>query len=61
MERSTGMFVEDRGRLWNTPTYPQSKLTSNLDDYGKKGSIRSFSAVAGFQDIEVVNHQISRR
>jgi hypothetical protein len=22
-----------------SPTYPQSKLTSNLDDYGKKGSI----------------------
>lgn len=22
-----------------TPTYPQSKLTSNLNDYGKKGSI----------------------
>jgi hypothetical protein len=26
-------------KLGSTPTYPQSKLTSNLDDYGKKRSV----------------------
>jgi len=31
-----------------TPTYLQSKLTSNLDDYGKKGCITRKSAGAGF-------------
>jgi hypothetical protein len=32
--------------LASTPTYPQSKLTFNLDDYGKKGSITPSSVAA---------------
>jgi hypothetical protein len=31
-----------------SPTYPQSELTLNLDDYGKKRSIRLRLSGAGF-------------
>jgi hypothetical protein len=39
----TFSFFDNRtaiSSLWIAPTYLQSKLTSNLDDYGKKASMK---------------------
>jgi hypothetical protein len=45
--------------LQNTPTYPQSKLTSNLDDYEKKASMkRVCNKKAGSDDPASSPHQI---